>query len=389
MKYHHNIRGLAFFSLCLLLSACGTVKHNFINLASLEQTKCKKVSIDNFTVNKQAYSIFVPDKGNIQELIINNNMVYYVVDYAHNFVDQTGTRLMPKFTVEYQTEIRSYNLLTNKDKLLYKPSATNYKAIEHLGANDKYLFFVDYEQSNITHNADHRFWHLHLLHLQTKQITDILPDLADKYGEHRLYTKLIKQQLQLNIEPINLPDLHLKYDLMTGKTENVIVEPNQYIYADKIKLNYQIKGISKIKDSNNINYLIDTSELDFAYKNKQHKQVVLPLKVEIVKANETYCLCQDKDKSDTEVFVLDHQNMRLQRLLSAKEQGYFQHLYLQDHYLLARCQTGLFLYNLEKQLVAKLNLDVELATIHQAPDQSYYWWKQLNNRVYLQMLSID
>lgn len=389
MKYHNNIRGLASLALCLLLSACSTVKYDFINLASLEQTEFKQVSIDNFAVNKQIYSIVVPDKGNIQELIINNNIVYYVVDYAHNFVDQTGMRLMPKFTVEYQTEIRSYNLLTHEDTLVYKPSAANYRAIEHLGANDKYLFFVDYAQSNITHNADHLFWHLQLLHLQTKQRTEILPDLAGKYGEHRLFAKLSKQQLQLNIEPINSPDLHLKYDLVTGKTEKVIVEPNQYTYEDKIKLNYQVKGISKITDSNNINYLVDTSELDFSYQNKKHKQVALPLKVEIVKANEIYCLCQAKDKSDTEVFVLEHQNMRLQRLLSTQEQGHFHNLYLQAHYLLARCQTDLFLYDLEKQHVAKINLDVEPAIIHKAANQSYYWWKQVNNSVYLQMLSID
>lgn len=389
MKYRHNIRSFVSFALCLLLFACSRTKYDFINLPSVEKTQFKELGIDNFAINKKLYTIPLPPNAAITELILHNNMVYYVVDYANNFVDQTGTKPMPKFTKDYQTEIRAYDLLLKKDTLIYKPADIDYKAIEHLGVNGQYLFFVDYTQSNITHNADHRLWHLNLLNLQTKEKQEILPDLAAKYGEHRLLIKLIKQELQMEIISINESPVHLRYDLVTGKLENCLELVNQCAYEDKVKLNYQHTGIKKITDTNKINYLFATSEFNFTYKNKQEKQVALPLKVEYVKLNEQYCLCQEKDKRDIEFFVLDHQNMQLMCLLNKKAQGYFRYLCLEGKYILAFCTEGLFLYDLENRLRAKLNTDIYWNIIYKTPKQRYYSWNRRDNELKLEVLSFS
>ena len=369
-------RLLSIICILSLLTACNaSSKLDFLKadyLTSAEFASSKQLKQDIVMQNKQ---LKMPKKANVAGFALSKDSVFYVLDYAHLFVDQTNSGKVPKFIKEYQTSIRAYNLSTEEEKEIFRFSNADYKEISDLQVVGDYLFFVDYKDNYLNHDGRLANWQFNLLDLRTHEVKRILEKELQKFSQYSFSVEARNAKLILSVEDFSGKDKHsFVYDVVNTKFKEVKeAKEIQQISSDGLKFTWQTKPQKKLKVINNSGLIVEASELNVQTKKTKQLKVLLPSPIINPVFNEQYLVYAESRDFKDHLYALDYVNGKLLNIKAAsidanesKKRNYFSDYELVGNKLLAIQTNSIYLYDLTTQTCQLiLDADLEGVSLHE------------------------
>lgn len=201
----------------IFTTGCSQNKTKVIDLTGGEQVETfdyqeseaisKKLEVEKFIIS-------TPDDSGVGTFCVYDEMVYYAVGFYSHLENPTGMSPI-EFEDKYNTQIRSYNIESKEDTLLYKYEEEECVNVTDLQCNGTELVWEEYPKNSV--------WNIRKLSLDGDTVDEI-PEIISCYGaEEKMWSVILTitkdslywyNQILETDNPISL----YKYDFKTKKT---------------------------------------------------------------------------------------------------------------------------------------------------------------------------
>lgn len=184
-----------------------------VDKASLQTYDYEELEALEKSIEIAECEIPIPQNGQVDAFCIYHNIVYYSVGFSDYLANNTGSQFIA-FEDKYNTQIRSFNMQSKKDCLLYQYKEDHCMNVTDIACNGTCLIWEDYQLDK---------WRIQKLLLEEMKEPEIILD-HDSYESGLLWTitpTITKDGLYWydqsddSSNPITL----FRYDFNTQKTE--------------------------------------------------------------------------------------------------------------------------------------------------------------------------
>lgn len=357
---------IAILILTFILTSCSKSEVETINISDSGQVKtydyqesdfiAEKVKIDDFEINTQS-------DGNIRTFCIYDDTMYYTLDFLNYFENSTGLKSDIVFEEKYNTQIRSYNLESGNDILLYQYEEEECIEVTDMQCNGKELVWEDYTKENT--------WNIKKMTINSDTLPEDIFSYDAEKGKMDSITLSITADSLFWFDQIDNGDKPIILNKYDFKSKKITIEkkglslssPYEHVnLTDGVCTTYETN-----KDDTTIIHVIDV-------KNKDQLDISEPGSVSSPISNGEFCVwVKGYDSNDRKtLFIYDITRDTLEQI----EIPYaFSYGIIKD-LILVNQQDGIYCYDVKNK---------EYKNLIETENISYgYTFQGLNNNIYAQ-----
>lgn len=201
--------------LIIFLTGCSQSRQQDIKLdkEELQTYDYQEVESSEQDIKISECEFSIPEHSQVDAFCVYNNIVYYVVGFSDYLENNTGSHFV-EFEEKYNTQIRSFNMNSKEDCLLYQYKEDNCINVTDIVCNGNYLIWEDYQSDE---------WKIQKLSLAEDEVPEIIIDNSTyESGTLWTITPVITEDslywYDQSDEPDNPVTLY-RYDFETKKTD--------------------------------------------------------------------------------------------------------------------------------------------------------------------------
>ncbi|MDE7432009.1 MAG: hypothetical protein K2N34_08860 [Lachnospiraceae bacterium] len=201
--------------LVIFLAGCSQSRQQdiIVDMEELQAYDYQEVESPEHDIKISECEFSIPEHSQVDAFYVYDNTVYYSVGFSDYLQNNTGSHFV-EFKEKYNTQIRSFNMKSKEDSLLYQYKEDNCINIADIACNGTYLIWEDYQIDG---------WRIQKLSLTEDESPEIIVDNgAHEFGTLWTITPVITEDSLYwydKSDELDNPVTLYRYDFKTKKTD--------------------------------------------------------------------------------------------------------------------------------------------------------------------------